>query len=123
MSILHYAFCYNCLVGNDFIWTKHVLKRLKDRRISQDLVIQAIVSPDETTPREDATQYKKIIEKQTVATIVKQNEKGENIILSAWVDPPNIGTADYKRKKRFFEAKNASVAKKLWLTFLNQVGL
>lgn len=112
-------------MGNEIIWTKHVLKRLKDRGIPQDLVIQAILAPDqeETSKYQDAKQYEKTIGEQRVSAIVKQNEKGENIVLSAWVNPPNPGTADYKRKKRFFEAKNASIAKKLWLTFLNQVGL
>jgi hypothetical protein len=100
-----------------------VLKRLSDRRIPQNSVIQAILSPDEKSTHQDVTQYQKRIGKQKFGAVVRENNQGQDVILSAWVDPPNPGTTEYRRKKRFYEAKKASLAKKLWLTFLNQIGL
>lgn len=108
---------------NDIIWTNHALARLNARKIHKDSVIQAIISPDRTKENNGATEYQKRFDNQTVAAIVKENEKGESIILSCWVDPPNPGTRDFKRKTRRNQMQNAGVLKKLWLTFLEQIGL
>lgn len=108
---------------SDIIWTNHARERLNARKIHKDLIIQAIISPDRTIAKGDATEYQKRFDNQTVAAIIKENEKGENIILSCWIDPPNPGTKDYKIKQRRKEMYKAGVLKKLWLTFLDQIGL
>ena len=108
---------------NDLIWTNHARERLSARRIHKDLIIQAIISPDRTIPKNGATEYQKQFNNQTIAAIVKENEKGENIILSCWIDPPNPGTKDFKIKQRRKEMHKAGALKKLWLTFLDQIGL
>lgn len=108
----------------NLIWTKHVIQKLKERKISQDLIIQAIIIPDKTeVNREGAIEYRKKIQNQTVVALVKKNEKGEDVIISGWVDPPNPGTKDFKNKKRYIEMQKASIFKKLWLTFLDQIGV
>ena len=106
-----------------FIWTNHIIDRLKDRKIPQGLVVQAIQTPDSTFEKDGATQYQKQLGKQKISVIVKKNERNESIILSAWVNPPNPGTADFREKKRYQASKKASFIKKFWFTFLNQVGL
>lgn len=108
----------------NFIWTNHVIQRLKERKVPQNLIIQVILNPDKTVVnREGAIEYRKKIQNQTVVALVKKNEKGEDVIISGWVDPPNPGTKDFKRKKRYIEMQKASFLKKLWLTFLDQIGL
>ncbi|MCL4416591.1 MAG: DUF4258 domain-containing protein [Actinobacteria bacterium] len=108
---------------NDLIWTNHAKDRLSARKIHKDLVIQAIINPDKIVSKGDASEYQKRFSSQTVAAIIKTNEKGENIILSCWIDPPNPGTRDFRRKKRYYQMQKAGVLKKLWLTFLEQIGI
>ncbi len=55
--------------------------------------------------------------------IVKKNDRGENIVLSFWVDPPNPGTKDFKSFSRKKESLNAGAFKRIFLTVLNQLGL
>ena len=108
---------------NNIIWTNHARDRLNKRKIHKDFVIQAIISPDRTKQNNGAIEYQKRFDNQTVAAIVKENEKGENIILSCWIDPPNPGTKDFKRKARKIKMQKAGIAEKFWLTFLDQIGL
>ncbi len=106
-----------------FIWTNHVVQRLKERKISQALIIQAICDPDETeVNKEGGMTYRKKIQNQTVIAVVKKNERGEDVVISGWVNPPNPGTKDFKNKKRYLELQKASFWKKFWLTFLGQMG-
>ncbi len=110
-------------MGN-FIWTKHVIERNKQRGISENWINQTINNPDDIAQTEDRkNRYKKRFSDQTVTVIVKTNEKGENIILSTWIYPPNLGTKDFRSKQRYEEMKKASLLRKFWLTFLNQIGL
>ncbi|RJQ36913.1 DUF4258 domain-containing protein [Candidatus Microgenomates bacterium] len=107
-----------------FIWTKHAIKRLKERRIPQEILNQVLTNPDKINSIENqALEYKKIIDTKTFAAIVKENEIGEKIILSCWVNPPNSGTKDLRKRNRYFQMQKGSFLKKLWLTFLNQAGL
>ena len=108
----------------DFIWTKHVLARMSDRKISQNSVRQVLNSPDRKTNTTDgAMEYIKKIGNQTTTAIVKRNEKGEDIVLSVWIDPPNPGTQDEKKRSRYNQMRKASSFKKFWLTLLNQLGV
>lgn len=109
---------------NNFIWTNHALQRLKDRKITESFASNTLESPDESFENTDGTiKLRKKLENQTATAIIKTNDKGDNIILSFWLDPPNPGTRDFKGKQRYKEMKKASFLRKFWLTLLNQVGL
>ena len=106
-----------------FIWTHHALARLNERKISGDLAIATLTAPDKTIANSDQTiKFQKSFQTQTATVIAKENENGQYIILSYWIDPPNPGTKDYRRKARYNEIKKASTLRKLWLTFLDQIG-
>lgn len=106
----------------NFIWTKHVLQRTKDRKIPQEFITKTLENPDKVTTAEDKTELKKNFGAQTVTVVVKKNEKEENIVLSCWIDPPNTGTQDFKKQKMHKEMRKASGIKKFWLTVLSQLG-
>lgn len=111
------------MISKNYIWTNHALTRLNERKIPKELVIQALTNPDRTNSKIDnGVEYIKKIENQTVAAIVKENESGEKIIVSVWMNPPLIGTKDFKRRQRYYQMQNATFLKKFWLTFLTQIG-
>lgn len=115
---------YTELVSKKYIWTNHALKRLKERKISQKLIDQALYFPDRTLQKNNRSlELQKRIDARTVAALVKKNERGENIIVSVWINPPFPGTRDYKKRQRYLEKQKASFWRKLWLTFLDQIGL
>ena len=84
---------------------------------------EALTNPDKTTQNGDKIESQKRFGNQTVTVLVKKNEKGESIIISAWIDPPNPGTKDAKYKARYKESRKASGWKKIWLALLDQLGL
>lgn len=106
-----------------YIWTNHVKDRMRERKIPDSYMNQTINNPDRVIHNHDAIEHHKTINGRTVAAIIKENEKGERIIVSCWVNPPFPGTQDAKKKSRYQEMQKASPWKKLWLTFLNQLGL
>lgn len=109
---------------SNFIWTKHALQRLSDRKIPKSFADKTLESPDEAVPGEDGTiKIKKRLETQTATAIIKVNERNESIVLSFWLNPPNPGTKDFKYKEMRKEMKKASFIKKFWLTLRNQIGL
>jgi hypothetical protein len=111
-------------VANNYIWTNHAIKRLKERKIPRKLIDQALYHPDKRLYRNAyVTEQQKRIKGITIAAIIKENENGEKIIVSCWVNPPFPGTRDYKLRQRFLAMKKASFMKKIWLTLLNQIGL
>ena len=108
----------------NLIWTNHAIQRLSDRRIPQHVINDTITNYDFVSPRDDgASEYRKRFDNQTMFAIVKTNEYGEGIIVSCWVNPPNQGTQDFKKRARYLKKQTASPFKKLWLTFLDQIGL
>ncbi len=109
--------------NTNYIWTKHALSRLGDRQIPQSLLNQALYYPDRTFYKDGTIEVQKRIEDRTFAVIMKENEKGEKIILSCWVNPPYPGTKDAKNNSRYHQMQKASVWKKIWLTILSQLGL
>jgi len=111
-------------VANNYIWTNHAIQRLKERKILRKLIDQALYHPDKKLHKNAyITEQQKRIKGLTLAVIIKENENGEKIIVSCWVNPPFPGTKDYKLHQRFLAMKKASFMKKIWLTFLNQIGL
>ena len=107
------------------IWTNHVLERMKQRGITQDLVLEAFQRPDNYFPgrQPGTTEYKKKMNSSIVTVIAKQNERSEWLLLSAWIDPPIPGTEDAKRREQWRKYKKASVWGKIWLEVLRQLGI
>jgi hypothetical protein len=111
-------------MSGTYIWTNHALKRLKERKIPNELINKTLLYPDRTIRQQDkTTELQKRIDGKTIAAIVKKNERGENIVLSCWINPPFPGTKDHKKRQRYFAMKNASFMKKLWLKVLTRLGL
>ncbi len=105
------------------IWTNHALQRIKDRRIPQSQIDQTVYSPDSRINNEDGSiELVREFGHQKVHAIIKENNRGENILLSCWINPPNLGTTDYKNEKLRKDYRKASNLKKMWMTLLNQLG-
>lgn len=111
-------------MANKYIWTKHAIQRLKERKIPRRLIDQALYHPDQTFHKMDHTiEQQKRIDGKTVAAIIKVNAKGEKVIISCWINPPFPGTRDHKLRQRYLAMQKAPFIKKLWLKLLNQLGL
>ena len=108
---------------NKIILTNHAKKRLNDRKISKNQILQTISSPDFKIYNSDGSiELSKKYGNQKVYTVIKENEKKEYIILSCWINPPNYGSKDFKNKQFNKSLRKSSGIKKIWYTFLNQIG-
>lgn len=107
------------------IWTNHALARLSERGFSQDMASSAFNSPDQTGHgRESGTILsRKKFDNSTVSVVSKQNEKGEWIVLSCWIDPPLAGSSDDKRRNAYKSYQKSSPIQKVWITIKRQLGL
>ena len=106
------------------IWTNHALQRLKDRKISKGQVLETVSSPDSYIENSDGSkEFMRQFGNQKSHVVVKQNEKGEQIILSCWINPPTPGSKDHKKKEYYKKQKRAKGFRKFWNTFINQLGL
>ena len=108
----------------NIIFTNHAKKRLEDRKITQSQITQTITSPDSKINNPDGSvELAREYGSQKIHVVTKENEKGEIIILSCWINPPNLGSTDFKKKQYDKKLKKSSGVKKLWYTFLNQIGI
>jgi len=107
----------------EIVFTNHVIDRIYERKISQDQVIEGIKNFDEQFKNSDTTQFRKKFGKQTLTAVTKYGDGGEIVVLSVWIDPPNPGTSDLHKREKDKQMRKASALKKLWYTFLNQIGL
>ena len=111
------------------IWTNHVLERLRERGLAQDKAGEVFLHPERRFlgKQADTVEYQKHFGNSLVTLIVKENEKKEFIIISAWIDPPLAGTKDAKRKEKWVTYKEkyrkSSFWGKVYLTFKKQIGL
>jgi len=107
-----------------FIFTKHARKRLKERQFSQEQAELAFSQPDHIKPgkKNNTWEYLKKFGKQTITLIVTNNDQGEKIVVSAWIDPPVFGTKDYQQKQRYQEYYRSGGLKKIWLIIKEQLG-
>lgn len=106
------------------IWTNHALERLQQRGITQEQALTTFRNPESSHVRDHgATAYVKFFGEKKVTLLGKYTNEKEWIIVSAWIDPPLPGSADEKKKKRYWEYKNAVWWKKILLAFRNQLGL
>lgn len=104
------------------IWTNHALIKLGERGLSQELAWQAFKNPDRTLKGKGTVEYQKRFHKSLVTIIAKQNEKGEWVILSCWIDPSLPDTIDARKKEEYKKYKQASFWGKLFLTLKKQLG-
>lgn len=114
---------YNQRFGG-VIWTHHALERLHQRKLPQHTAFLAFQSPDarHRGKQSGTLELQKKYQNSTITLIVKQNEKKEWIILSAWIDPPLPGTHDHRKKVAWEKYKKAGFWGKLWYTFKKQLG-
>lgn len=108
---------------SEIIWTKHALKRNKERKINQKWIEKTIKYPDNYSRIEgEKIESNKNFGNHTVTVITKRTESGNNLILSAWINPPVKGTKDYKKEKYYKSLKNSSGYKKLLIILKNHLG-
>jgi len=105
------------------IWTNHALERLGQRGLSQDLAWQAFSKPDrQFDGKKHGTQeFQKRMGSSLITIIAKQNEKGEWIILSNWIDPPLPGTIDYYKKEEYKRYQKSGFWGKVFITLRRQL--
>lgn len=106
------------------IWTNHALERLLQRGIIQENALKTFRIPDKSFPGkvEGSYEYVKRFGEKQVTLIGRQNENKQWIIVSAWVDPPLLGSEDDKKQKEYKAYKKASGWKKLLLLVKRQLG-
>jgi hypothetical protein len=109
----------------NIIFTKHALQRLDERSFSQSHVEAAIRNPDSVIAgREKGTlEYQKKCENSRVTAIVGKGTKGEDVVLSCWIDPPIYGTKDYQKKERYRRYQKAGFWEKVAMDVLSAFGL
>lgn len=106
------------------IWTNHALDRMGQRGLSQELAGETFKHPDKSVPGkiEGTTEYVKRFGNSWVTLIVKQNDKGDYLVLSNWIDPPMPGTEDFKKREEWKRYKKAGFWGKFWKVILRQIG-
>jgi hypothetical protein len=105
------------------IWTNHASQRLKERKISENIILKTINSPDSKIINTDSSiEVSKQYGEQKAHAVYKKNDNQEFIVLSCWVNPPNYGSTDFHKKKYYKKLKKASGVKKFLYTLLNQLG-
>ncbi|PWU23364.1 hypothetical protein C5B42_03190 [Candidatus Cerribacteria bacterium 'Amazon FNV 2010 28 9'] len=99
------------------IWTHHALDRLKDRKLARDLVESTFAHPDEKKAgkQRGTSEFIRHFGRQTVTLIAKQNERGEWIAVSCWIDPPFVGTRDDRQRQAWKRYQHAPWWQKLLL--------
>jgi hypothetical protein len=107
------------------IWTNHALDRLHQRKLPQHIAFLAFQEPDARHHGKQAGTWEmhKQYGRSHITLIVKQNDKGEWLILSAWIDPPLPGTLDHKKHTAWHKQKKAGFWGKLWYQIKKQFGI
>ena len=110
--------------ATNLIWTNHALQKLQERQFSQAQATLAYNTPDQVRAgkKSNTQEYMKHFGGKTITLIIADNNKGEKIVVSAWIDPPVLGTADYRQKQRYFQYHRSGPLKKIWLIIKEQLG-
>ncbi len=112
------------MVEKDYIWTNHARSAVVSRKIPKSYIDSVLYSPDQTLPnKKGGFEQTKRIDDRVVTALIKQSEKGDFIIITAWVNPPFSGTKDAKKRARYLQYQKAGIMKKIWLTLLDGLGL
>ncbi len=120
----------------DVVFTNHAIARMQQRGISGDWAWQTVKHEDSKRPGKEkhTTEFTKKFGDHTVTAIGRKNELGEWVVLSAWMDPPLQGTADYRKKEQYNKKmqktreldrkiEKASFWGKMFLTLRKQIGI
>lgn len=107
------------------ILTTHARERIRDRKISMQQIQQTITHPNsvQRSSHSEQKRFQKRLGHQTVTVIAATNPKGEWVVLSCWLNPPNAGTQDAKSHAYWQQYKRASFLGKFWLVLKRQLGL
>lgn len=105
------------------IWTNHALSRMLSRGVKQENALRTFRNPDEKHEgKYDSTIYKKLFGNETITLVVKKGDRGDYLVVSAWMDPPLPGSKDAREKSFYLEYKKAKGLKKFFLLFKRQLG-
>ncbi len=109
----------------ELIFTKHALQRLDERAFSRAMVESAIGSPDRVQAGKEPNtrEYMKRFDTQTVTAILGKGSKGEDLVLSCWIDPPVYGTYDHHKHLKYRKYKRAGFWGKVVMDILRSFGL
>lgn len=123
MSYNENMYQYQRNYGNA-IWTNHALERLSQRRLPQEMALQAFQNPDHSQvgKQKGTIEYQKSFGKTKVTIIAKQNEYKQWIVLSCWIDPSLPGSIDAKKRANYRAYKKASFWGKFFIIFKKQLG-
>lgn len=107
----------------NYILTNHAEERINQRKIPMSFVDKTLNNPDQKIISNDGSiKLRKNFGTQTTTAIIKTNDKHQSVVLSFWVDPPIIGSMDYKNSEDFRKMKKAGNIKKLFLIMKRQIG-
>jgi hypothetical protein len=98
------------------IFTDHAIKRLYERGITQSDAWYTFRHPDKQLRGTTSGSYKyyKDYGKQRIEVVVKQNEKGEWVVLSCWSKLMGTGKPIFPQKENFFWSLTKKVLRKFW---------
>lgn len=105
------------------VLTNHAKQRLSERYFSAALVEETVSRPDSVVAgkESDSREYRKRFDTKTVTAIVKDN-KSDLVVVSCWIDPPEYGSADYRKKEKYKQYQNASFSGKIWIEIKSLFG-
>lgn len=111
-------------MSQSVVWTKHVLHRLSERQLTKERVQKALMDPDRRHPGKQpgTTEYVRKDAGQYVTAVASKNNRGQLVVVSAWVDPPFPGTKDARHKRYYERYKKAGFWGKIWYLALRQMG-
>lgn len=107
------------------IWTNHALERLHQRKLPQHIAFLAYSQSDTRMAGKQpgTTELRKQYGRSLITLIMRQNERREWLVLSAWIDPPLPGTLDHKKHSAWKQQKRAGFWGKLWYQIKKQFGI
>jgi hypothetical protein len=97
-------------------YTTHLGERLQQRKIPRSQVDLTISQPDRVEQTRDGKRYRRQFGNQILTAVVTVTKSNQQLVLSAWIDPPNPGTKDARQKTIYSRYKSAKGMSKLWLS-------
>lgn len=95
-------------------YSTHLGQRLVERRITRDQVDLTIARPESVENSRDGKRYKRAFGTQTLTAVVVTTQSGQQLVVSAWIDPPNPGTKDARKKALYQRYRKAKGLMKWW---------
>ena len=105
-------------------YSTHLGQRLRERKMSRNQVDATLQSPDTRTSSKGGWRYTKVFaSNQTVTVVTTRTSSGSELVVSAWIDPPNKGTRDEKKRQIYSAYKRAKGVLKWWYALRVSLGL